>query len=295
MPAKDELGSICGHNGSERGKGGNGRVELRWGAATDIGRRRKRNEDAFLTAPAVFAVADGMGGHQRGDVAAAIAIRSLATLQEPPLLRSDLMDAIRLADDAIVEYVARNGGGPMGTTLCGLAVTNEGPTSSFLAFNVGDSRCYRIHGGDLEQISHDHSVVQELLDAGLIDASEAASHPERNVVTRSLGSGEPIDIDWWQIDPTTGDRYLLCSDGLVREVDLHQIADALGRDEDPQATAEHLVDHALAAGGRDNITVVVVDVEHLEPGGDLDDETNPRRPVEAGLDDDTNPIPQVGP
>jgi protein phosphatase len=267
-------------------------VELRWGAATDVGRRRAQNEDAFLTAPSVFAVADGMGGHQRGEVAAAIAVRSLATLPDAPAARSIVMDAIRLADDAIVDYSRQHATGPMGTTLCGLAVTADGPTAALVAFNVGDSRCYRASGGRLVQVSHDHSVVQELIDAGALAATDAERHPERHVVTRSLGAGDALEIDWWHIDPVEGDRFLLCSDGLVKEVPIDVIGAELARGDDPQQTAQRLVDRAVAAGGRDNVTAVIVDIDVADgPGGHLDEETNPRGESAPGVDDITNPLP----
>lgn len=268
-------------------------IELRWGAHTDTGRRRQRNEDAFLVAPPVFAVADGMGGHARGDVAAAMAVQALRGLvgrdgAARAVDRSAVLDAICAADRAIHEAGLQADGNGMGTTLCGL-VAAIGPSSPALfVFNVGDSRAYRCRAGRLRQVSKDHSVVQELLDAGRIDASQADSHPERNVVTRSLGSGEPLEIDWWSVPVESDDRWLLCSDGLVKEIDEAEIVDLLVADTTPQSAAERLVSAAVARGGRDNVTAVVIDVAGTMPSADpaLDADTNPRRPS-----DDTRPRP----
>lgn len=272
-------------------------IELRWGAHTDTGRRRQRNEDAFLVAPPVFAVADGMGGHARGDVAAAMAVQALEGLvgrdgTAPAADRAAVLDAIRVADRAIHQTGLQADGHGMGTTLCGLVAALDSSAPAVLVFNVGDSRAYCFRAGRLRQISKDHSVVQELLDAGQIDASQAGSHPERNVVTRSLGSGEPLEIDWWSVSVQADDRWLLCSDGLVKEIEESQITDLLVAAATPQSAAERLVAAAVACGGRDNVTAVVIDVAGVSPPVDpaLDADTNPRRPS-----DDTRPRPGSSP
>jgi protein phosphatase len=259
-------------------------LELAFGAVTDTGLRRARNEDAFIAEPPVFAVADGMGGHSLGDVASALVVESLRSVAGTTPSRSDVLDAVRLANEAIGQVARERTQDGMGTTVCGLAATGDQGSASLLAFNVGDSRVYRLDGSALRQVSTDHSVVQELLDSGQISAAEAATHPERHVVTRSLGGGEAVEIDWWQLDPVAGSRFLLCSDGLVKEIAPEQIAITLTQVAAPQAAAEQLLALALEAGGRDNITVVVVDVVRVtvdQGGQGLDDDTNPRLDVDG--------------
>lgn len=271
-----------------------GVLELVWGARTDVGRRRSRNEDAYLAQPPLFAVADGMGGHARGDVASAMAIEALRPFVGGSPRRPDILEAVRLADQQIAAQVTDPTHAGMGTTLCGIVTSLEGGADSLLVFNIGDSRIYRLRNGQLAQLTHDHSVVQELVDQGSISASEAEQHPERNVVTRSLGSGEVLDIDWWLHEPHPGDRILICSDGLVREVSPDRIVELLDGEAPPQATADALVEAALEAGGRDNVTVVIVEVQaahrqgtadaaNAAPGHDDDHEpdTNPRHPNEG--------------
>lgn len=271
--------------------------EVRWGAHTDTGRRRSRNEDAYLAKPPVFAVADGMGGHSRGDLAAAMAVEALAGLssllgEAPGVPRALVLDTIRAVDRAIHDASSDPADGGMGTTLCGLVTSLDEPAPTALVFNVGDSRVYRSHAGHLVQISKDHSVVQELVDAGEIDAAGASTHPERNVVTRSLGSGDPLDIDWWTLPIETQDRWLLCSDGLVKEISEADISHLLSAAPTAQVAAEDLVAAALAGGGRDNITVVVVEILGTAPATDpaLDADTNPRQ-----LSSATKPRPRPGP
>jgi protein phosphatase len=220
-----------------------------------------------------------MGGHHRGDVAAALAVESIRSISDHTPSRTELLEAVRLAHDAITLVGQEQASEGMGTTLCGLATTSEGSGESLLVFNVGDSRVYRFEHGSLEQVTRDHSVVQELIDDGTISTTEASTHPERHVITRSLGSGGPLEIDWWSIDPVAGDRYLLCSDGLVKELPEAAIADVLSEVEASQAAVDRLMIEALAAGGRDNVTIVVVDVVATSPIEELaatEPETQPR-------------------
>lgn len=267
-------------------KGPSGLLELKWGGRTDVGMRRNRNEDALVTESRLFAVADGMGGHARGDVAAGLAVAGLRMLADVDFDRAQVLDAIRRADDDIAVQAASSPEGEMGTTLCGIAFPSRPDEASVLVFNVGDSRVYRRRAGMIEQVTRDHSVVQELIDTGQISLAEAETHPERHVVTRSMGSGTPLNVDWWTLDITVEDRYLLCSDGLVKELSTEQVASVLDAHSDPQAAAEHLVDEALAAGGRDNVTVVVVDVVGAPApaaSAGIEAETRPRHPDAAEL------------
>lgn len=237
-------------------------VHLTTGAATDVGRVRDHNEDAFLVTDRVMAVADGMGGHAAGEVASALAIESLEALAAREVVTADDVGvAVEAANDAIldsaVEHPERRG---MGTTLTGLALVTSGETEAagWVVFNVGDSRVYRLAAGTLEQLTVDHSEVQELIDAGVITSREAAIHPARNVITRSLGLMASAEPDLWTLPVEDGERFLVCSDGLTNEVRESDLARILGEEDDPQEAAELLVAAANRSGGRDNITVVVV-------------------------------------
>jgi len=278
-------------------------AELRWGAATDAGRVRTSNEDHLWADGQLFAVADGMGGHQAGEVASALAVARLSrALSRPEPTPDALVAAI---EDANREIFAASTTDPdqqgMGTTITALALITPGDSESgsyLVLGNVGDSRTYRIRHGVLEQVTVDHSYVQELVAGGHISPAEARTHPRRNIVTRALGIEPEIEVDSWRVQPYRGDRYILCSDGLVDEVpddDILEIAIAHG---DPTEAAQALVDTANANGGHDNISVVVVDViDGDEPppiGTTTDTATNGTADaVSAGWDETTDEIPLV--
>ena len=237
---------------------------LRWGAATDTGRVREANEDAYLAEPLVFAVADGMGGHQAGEVASAMAADVLRDRLATGAPSTEVMEAAVVEANAAIFQTARRNSAQMGmgTTLTALAVvpaTDSTPTQLALA-NVGDSRTYVLAQGRLRRATIDHSYVQELLATGHITEDEARHHPRRNIVTRALGIEPSVRVDSWLLPLVRGERYILCSDGLVDEVDDDGIAAIARQHDDPQVAAQQLVDAALANGGRDNVTVVVVDV-----------------------------------
>jgi PPM family protein phosphatase len=234
---------------------------LRSGSATDVGRVRTVNEDRALESPTLFAVADGMGGHVGGEVAARIAIETL----EAGFSRSSTMDGlVNAVEDANHEVWERGVGDQalrgMGTTVTAAGLVATGNGDRLVLVNVGDSRAYRFHDGELFQLSVDHSVAEELVARGELSESEAAVHPHRHILTRALGIGPEVDVDAWQIIPEEGDRFLLCSDGLSNEVLADDIAGVLATVREPRAAAEKLVDLANEAGGNDNITAVVVDV-----------------------------------
>jgi protein phosphatase len=264
------------------------------GRSTHPGHRRSRNEDASLVGTSVFCVADGMGGHADGNVAAAIAVEELARVDGPNPQRSHVLGAIREADTRITEAATDLATG-MGTTITGVVVPGTA-SGQLLVFNVGDSRVYRLRAGQLLQLTTDHSVVQELIDDGALTPADAAVHPERNVITRSLGSGGPLDIDWWMLDVAPGDRILVASDGLSKEVDDDAIATALGNATGPQEIADALVAAALDGGGRDNVTVVVVDLaaDPAEDEAPLDQDTAPSVPLDDGTEVDTTPRDVLG-
>jgi len=237
---------------------------LRWGAATDTGRVREANEDAYLAEPLVFAVADGMGGHQAGEVASAMAADVLRDRLATGAPSTEVMEAAVVEANAAIFQTARRNSAQMGmgTTLTALAVvpaTDSTPTQLALA-NVGDSRTYVLAHGHLRRATIDHSYVQELLATGHITEDEARHHPRRNIVTRALGIEPSVRVDSWLLPLVRGERYILCSDGLVDEVDDDGIAAIARQHDDPQTAADQLVAAALANGGRDNVTVVVVDV-----------------------------------
>jgi len=235
-------------------------IDLAWGAATDVGRKRRLNEDSYLAESPFFVVADGMGGHSSGDVASAAVVTRLAEsasddFADPRSIFLGLRAAT--ADITLADDDDRLG---VGTTVSGAALTMEGGDPYWAVFNIGDSRVYQFVDGELAQVTTDHSVVQELVDAGIIRQDEAAYHPDSNVITRAVGfNAEPI-ADFWMLPVRAGLRLLICSDGLTREIDDEQLGSFLAAELEPQDTANALVQAALDAGGRDNITTVVVDV-----------------------------------
>ena len=237
-------------------------LTLRWGSATDVGRVRTLNEDSMLAMPGLFVVADGMGGHAAGEVASQLAVAEFARLAEQsPIRAEDLTEAVRRANEHILIAGAERGDRHgMGTTLTGLGVVGAQRGEELAVFNVGDSRVYRFTGGQLHQVTVDHSAVQELVDAGRLTAQAARSHPRRNVVTRSLGTDPGPAPDVWLVEPVAGDRFLVCSDGLTGELEDRDIAGLLAENPDPQAAADELVRQAVAVGGHDNVTAVVLDV-----------------------------------
>jgi serine/threonine protein phosphatase PrpC len=264
---------------------------LLWGAATHQGARRRLNEDSFLAGGSVFFVADGMGGHDAGEVASAAAVEALAPLRAATVVGADEVRCrVRAAHDAVRAIETAPGRGA-GTTLTGVVLTDEGGEPYWLVVNLGDSRTYRSADGVLEQVSVDHSEVQELVDAGRITAEQALTHPRRHVVTRALGAPDVPEPDFWFLPVHAGDRMLVCSDGLTAELTDQRVAEVLLVEADPQLAAERLVSEALTAGGRDNITVIVVDATGLT---DALERTAPRD-GRAGHDDDEDTVPRRSP
>lgn len=216
------------------------------------------NEDSYIAQPPLFAVADGMGGHGAGDLASRLAIDTMTVAGRlRPLSVEGVLDALDGANRAIVTYEGVRG---MGTTITGLALLEIPGGDRLMIFNIGDSRVYRLSGGQLEQLTVDHSEVQELVQAGVITRDQARIHPRRNIVTRALGTSPPSRPDYWLLGASAGDRYLICSDGLYSELPDEHIASLLANGGSPQASADALVAAAEVAGGHDNITVIVIDV-----------------------------------
>lgn len=232
------------------------------GWATDVGHARagKSNEDSYLVDDqlALFAVADGMGGHRGGEVASTVAIEALRAA----FARGDAIDAaVRVANAAVYE---RSAADPslrgMGTTMTAVIAQSD---NQVRIAHAGDSRAYLARGALLQRITDDHSVVEELVRAGRITPEQAAVHPQRNIITRALGVDDDIDVDLYTLTVCNNDRILLCSDGLTTMVRETDIIEALTTDADPQASAALLVDRALENGGDDNVTVIVIDISEV--------------------------------
>ena len=238
------------------------------GVTTHVGQVRDGNEDNYVSIDGLYFVADGMGGHSAGEVASEIAVRILQEVYTDPKVRVSspglLADAISTANTAIfMEAMHDSSKAGMGTTLTGLAVTN-GPDNQIVVANVGDSRTYLWRHGELRQVTKDHSHVQTLVDRGAITRAEARVHFQRNIVLRAMGIESWVDIDTFPMTVEDGDRYIMCSDGLVDEADDDEIEVEIRLSVSVQDLADRLVDLANRNGGRDNITVVVVDFEVVD-------------------------------
>lgn len=228
-----------------------------FGSRTDIGCLRDHNEDSLIVAPPLFAVADGMGGHAAGEVASEIAANVLAERAPAHPDSEALGRAVEEANRAIIraarEGVGREG---MGTTVTAAMLEGE----RLIIAQVGDSRAYLLHQGKLQQLTRDHSLMADMIEAGQLTPEEARTHPNRSVITRALGSDPHTHPDLYEINVETGDRLLVCSDGLSGMVRDEELESTLARVRDPQRCASQLVNEAIAAGGHDNITVIVADV-----------------------------------
>lgn len=230
---------------------------LAWGARSDVGLVRAHNEDSFLVAAPVFAVCDGMGGHAAGEVASGIAVATIAELAPEHADEILLGAAVEAANAAVLEGAANGMGKPgMGCTASCILIEKNRMSIA----HVGDSRVYLLHAGTLVRITHDHSYVEELVDAGEITADEARVHPSRSIITRALGSDPDMYADHFTLGVTVGDRVILCSDGLSSMVGDKEIEELAVSSVTPQAAADTLVSAALTNGGHDNVTVVVIDV-----------------------------------
>lgn len=259
--------------------------EIVWASGSHPGRVRPVNEDCVLARSPVFLVADGMGGHSAGDLASAAVVGAFtrqvvghpaATID---IVRVALEDADR--DVRAIGSLSRRGAG---STVTGVALVQHGGMPHWLVFNVGDSRVYRLAGGVLDRLTVDHSVVQEMLDAGTLRPEDVARAPQRNVVTRAIGAADPT-ADSWLVPVVTGDRLMLCSDGLYRELADESLRAALTMAGRPQSAVDTLISLANRAGGRDNISAVVLDVRAGGLRGS--DATDTTASAARGDDDDT--------
>jgi serine/threonine protein phosphatase PrpC len=231
-----------------------------WGIGSHVGRVRAINQDRAFADDGFYVVADGMGGHAAGEIAAAIAVDTL--VDELPLTSlDDLVGAVEIVNARILQEAAADPAlTGMGTTLVALARVDVDSSNRLALVNVGDSRAYIFSGGALEQLTDDHSLVAALVRDGRLSAHDAERHPQKNVLTRALGIEPGVEVDAWEVEPALGDRYVLCTDGLTNELTEDQIAGVLRRLASPQDAVDELVRLAVASGGRDNVTAVIVDV-----------------------------------
>lgn len=233
-----------------------------FGSRTDVGNVREQNEDSLVVAPPLFVVADGMGGHAAGEVASEIAVKTIAECAPAHVDAEALGKAVETANREVINAALTGQGREgMGTTCT--AAMMEG--NSLAIAQVGDSRAYLLHAGKLTQLTRDHSLMANMIEAGQITPEEARYHPNRSVITRALGSDVDMEADLYEITVQEGDRLLLCSDGLTSMVTDDRIEHIMNRIADPQACAAALADEALAAGGLDNVTVIVADSEGTAP------------------------------
>ena len=236
------------------------KVELGVALATDVGRHRPVNEDSILAECPVFVVADGMGGYDAGDRASqavVAAFREVLCAGDPVELGA-IRVALSAADEGVAAVAAQTERGA-GSTLTGVVLLEREGEPYWLIINVGDSRVYRHMGAELEQLTVDHSLAQELVDVGELTAHSRRDFAERNVITRAIGAADSR-ADSWLMPVTTGERILICSDGLHGELPDEEIRALLTMSGRPAAAALSLIDAALRAGGHDNISVIVLDV-----------------------------------
>ncbi|WP_368496423.1 PP2C family serine/threonine-protein phosphatase [Herbiconiux sp. A18JL235] len=235
-------------------------VTLAWAALTDKGTKRAMNEDSALSEMPLFVVADGMGGHSAGDIASRAVVTRLSGITDAVTDAATIEKALAEALDDI-DKVGDESVLGTGTTVTGVALAEIDDDLAWLVFNIGDSRVYLFDGDELRQLTTDHSVVQELLDAGLITREQAEHHPDSNVITRAVGFHERPVPDYETLPVAAGQRILVCSDGLTKELTDYGIKHYLATTSTPERAVDELVAAALANGGRDNVTVVVLDVE----------------------------------
>ena len=238
---------------------------LSYAGASDTGRKRRRNEDSYVIAPPLFAVADGMGGAQAGEIASRLAAAALedtdpGSMSGPERVESLIQEANRRVHERAIADPSTSG---MGTTMTVALVEGRNVTFG----HVGDSRAYRYRDGEIEQITEDHSLVNELLKSGKLSPEEAGTHPQRSVITRAVGTDPDVDVDSFTLEAEVGDVFLICSDGLTDMVDDEDIRSVLDKfRNDLDRATKSLVSAANRGGGEDNITVVAFEIS--EDGGE---------------------------
>ena len=261
-----------------------GPLELSWAAVTDVGRRRETNQDAVLAQYPLFIIADGMGGHIGGEIASS---RTVARMQSvagsAKITPREIEKAIKLAVRDIASHPGSTDDGT-GTTLTGVYLDVSGLVPHWVTLNIGDSRVYLLRDGRIAQVTTDHSVVQELIAAGRLSPEEAESHPYGNVITRAVGPSDHVKPDYVRLDVVEGDRFVICSDGLTKELTDYGIQHFLGEHPDAADAVEAMLDAALENGGRDNVSIIVLNVG--SPESLVDDERDADAPREDESDAD---------
>jgi len=240
--------------------GSDAEIRIAWAAQTDVGRRRAANEDSFIAAPPIFAIADGMGGHLAGDLASAAVVTRLAEARVSDFIAPETIEVALEKATADIDIISDGSELGVGTTVTGAVLTLVDGDPYFAIFNIGDSRVYRYERNELAQVTVDHSLVQQLVDSGVISQAQAHNHPDGNVITRAVGFQSQPTPDFWLLPLRAGLRLLVCSDGLTGEIEDERIRLHLAAGLSADETASALVDAALAEGGRDNVTVLIVDV-----------------------------------
>lgn len=236
-------------------------LQLSWSGVTDQGRRRETNQDAFLADFPLFIVADGMGGHAGGEIASRSTVARLqGMVAAGEVNRPAIENALELAVADIADHPETTDEGT-GTTLTGVYFEHDGDETHWIALNIGDSRVYLLRDERLVQVTTDHSVVQELITAGKLSPEEAEGHPYSNVITRAVGASELTAPDYVSIDVRPGDRFVICSDGLTKELTDYGIQHFLREHADPGDAVDAMLAAALENGGRDNVTLIIVQVE----------------------------------
>ncbi|MCR2813465.1 protein phosphatase 2C domain-containing protein [Microbacterium sp. zg.Y1090] len=255
-----------------------GELSLSWAAATDVGRRREVNQDAVLATYPLFIVADGMGGHIGGEIASASAIERLSAVSTTePVSPKVIETALARAVEDISHHPEATDDGT-GTTVTGVYLDATGDEATWVTLNIGDSRVYLMRDESLMQITTDHSVVQELVASGRLSPEEAENHPYGNVITRAVGPTESVTPDYVRLDVVDGDRFVICSDGLTKELTDYGILHFLMEHPDPAAAVDAMLKAALDNGGRDNISVIVLNAQVVAEGDD-DGDTAERQQV----------------
>lgn len=238
---------------------GDARIELEWASVTHTGRRRDINQDAVLTEFPLFVVADGMGGHKGGEIASASTVARLRDVaQAGPITPKRLEKGLARAVKDIASHAGTTDDAT-GTTLTG-AYLDLSDGARWVTLNIGDSRVYVLRDGVIVQVTTDHSVVQELVAAGRLSPEEAENHPYGNVITRAVGPTASVTPDYVLVDVADGDRFVICSDGLTKELTDFGIQHFLAEHEDPAAAVDAMLEAALENGGRDNISIIVLNV-----------------------------------
>ncbi|MFT4136677.1 PP2C family protein-serine/threonine phosphatase [Microbacterium sp.] len=235
-----------------------GELELSWAAMTHRGRRRDNNQDAVLAQFPLFVVADGMGGHLGGEIASASAVERLREVVERGQVSPDTIEAAlgRAVADIVDHPEATDEG--TGTTVTGVFLDTSADQPAWMTLNIGDSRVYLARGGGLVQVTTDHSVVQELIASGRLSPDEAENHPYGNIITRAVGPSDEVVPDYVRTDVVDGDRFVVCSDGLTKELTDYGILHFLTENPDPADAVNAMLTAALDNGGRDNITIIVL-------------------------------------